>query len=94
VHISLLSEIMGIQIKIGMSLAVVFYPLESKKAKFWYTFLCKKDSTIAIYEVTPYLILKDMFSHELSTFFHKLCEKFLNSSLNFLEISVPNHKSF
>ncbi len=69
-HILLLSKIVGIQIKIGMLLAVVLDPLESIIAIIWYAFLYKKDSTIAIYEAFARLIFKDMFSYELSTIFH------------------------
>jgi hypothetical protein len=74
---------LGIQIKIGMSLAVVLDPPESITA---ITFLSKKDSTIAIYEGAPHLI----FNH---WFIVKFLLIYLISYSNVIDLCLiyPNH---
>jgi hypothetical protein len=77
---------LGIQIKIGMLLAVVLDPLESITAIIWYTFLSKKDSTIAIYEGAPHLI----FNHWFNVQFSLISLTFYSNSIS-LCLVYPNH---
>ncbi len=78
--------ILGIQIKIGMLLAIVLDPLEYITAIIWYTFLNKKDSTIAIYDVIPHHI----FNHWFNVQFLSISSIFYSNVTNLCSI-YPNH---
>jgi hypothetical protein len=81
-----------------MLLAVVLDLLESITSIIWYTFLCKKNPTIAFYAAIPYLIFKDMFLHDLRVgskeivvyIYPKIkkCEIYAGLSVHFFETTI------
>ncbi len=85
-HLTVHVRTFGIQIKIGMLLAVVLDLIESITAIIWYTFLCKKDSTITINDGAPHLIFNHWFKAQFL-----LISFIFYSNVMYLSLIYPIH---